>query len=127
MAVVNSRRGSIAGFKGKHNESKCKVLMVLWNLQHVQGNRRGLTSLEIHQSSGVSYEYLLTRLHIWACRKWNYLKRYPSIDDRGRLAWRYVLGHRGFKFISLAKGRGAPVDRYAQEIRDFRNHTLNAT
>ena len=64
----------ITTFRGKHNEAKSKALITL--LDSKQKDQGGLTLKQLSIFSGVSYEYLKSRLGKW--HEWKYVTRHVT-------------------------------------------------
>ena len=85
-------------FNGRHNELKCKVLIILYEayLSDPYGKGRWLTAKQIYELSGVNYKSLLTRLPLYH-------------------QWKYVLSPKiryGFKRYAISKAGRAYFDKY---------------
>ena len=70
--IIRPFRLHLASFNGKHNHTKVRVFIFLFNTQNTY-----LSALEISNESLVSYGYCRNRLRYWA--KWGYLKRRLSL------------------------------------------------
>ncbi len=95
-------REHIADFTGLNNSSKSKVLLYLL---HEKG--KYFTARQLHEETGVSYDYLRGRLSFWYNIR--YLDRAPIISVKGKLAWGYRIDDRGEHFVK---------DRIPQEKRE---------
>ena len=84
-------------FNGIHNLSKTKAFLVLYDLRFHKGDIEGLGVSELHNRSGVDYDYLRTKLSRWAA--WGYLKRKPVEGGNGRTTWAYTISAKGERFI----------------------------
>ena len=84
-------------FRGIHNFSKTKAFLVLYDRKVHRGIDTGLGVRDLHLESGVSYDYLRTKLVKWA--KWGYLNRRPVEGKNGRVTWAYTIGAKGERFI----------------------------
>ena len=82
-----------ADFTGKNNSSKSKIL--LW-LQFKKGAH--YTARQLHNDTGVSYDYLRQRLSFWFNVR--YLNRRVVTPRRGRPCWAYCIAERGEHFIN---------------------------
>ena len=111
-----------ATFKGAHNASKCKTLLLLYHRKHKLGLGTGLSARDIHLQSGVGYDYLRARLGVWF--KWGYLSRRLTINYTGKPAFSYTIAKRGEHFIENRVPQEA-LDRYIAEIRIFRSQIAN--
>jgi len=118
-ARVYIKKRRIATFKGKHNRSKSKVLLLLYHVKHHQGDSSGRTARWLFINSGVPYSSLQSRLGTWT--KWGYLTRYTSKGFDGQPCWHYRLGLKGRKFVENILGVYAPemIPEYLQEMKDF--------
>ena len=83
-------------FRGTHNHSKTKMLIILYDRKHYKHISTGLGVRELHLQSGVDYDYLRTKLVKWA--QWGYLNRRP-VESKGRATWAYTIDAKGERFI----------------------------
>ena len=83
----------IATFNGKHNRSKSKVFIVLIR-------KKRLSLSELAKASGVSYNYLSSRVSKWV--EWGYLRRVSLLANNGRdmLVYYYSATARARRFVS---------------------------
>ena len=95
-------RDHVACFIGKNNSAKGKTLLYLL---HEKG--KYFTARQLHEETGVSYDYLRQRLSFWFNIR--YLDRAPSISVKGKLAWGYCIDDRGEHFVK---------DRIPEERRE---------
>ena len=82
-----------ADFTGKNNSSKSKIL--LW-LQFKKGAH--YTARQLHNDTGVNYDYLRGRLSFWYNIR--YVNREVRVRQKGSPAWAYCIAERGEIFIS---------------------------
>jgi len=104
-------RDHIADFTGKNNSCKGKVLIYLL---HVKG--KYLTARQLHDKTGVSYDYLRQRLSFWFNIR--YINRKVLAPARGKPAWAYCIAERGDHFVNYR----IPQDKrneFIQEINDW--------
>ena len=118
-ARVYIKKRRIATFKGKHNRSKSKVLLLLYHVKHHQEDTSGRTARWLYINSGVPYSSLQSRLGQWA--KWGYVTRHTSKGLDGKPCWYYRLGIKGKKFVENILNVYAPemIPQYLQEMKDF--------
>ena len=102
-------------WRGIHNISKTKALLVLYDRKHHKKDNSGLGVLALHRLSGVDYDYLRTKLSTW-CR-WNYLSRSP-VESKGRAIWAYTIATKGERFIESVPRE--VLQRCVAEIRASR-------
>jgi len=117
MNEVIVRQPHRATFRGQHNGSKAKVLLVLYDLMYTHGINKGFNAEEIHLLSGVPINTVKSRLSKW--HEWNYVSRRAQTNGNGKPAFFYYLGARGKHFIE----ERIPADklkRYIEEIKTFR-------
>ena len=96
-------------FEGRHNATRSKCLMVLYD--RYQGNKtRGLTVRELAEQAGVNHLYIKSKVMLWV--KWKYLLGYKTDP------YTFKIAERGRKWIDRHRHRGMPFDRYMQEIED---------
>jgi predicted ArsR family transcriptional regulator len=114
---VNQHRPHTATFNGSHNASKTKALVVLYHRKHTLRLNTGLSSLQLHQQSGVSYDTLRSHLKRWV--EYRYLARRPADSHRGRPVYYYTIAARGEHFIQDIVPRDV-LDRYVKEIKQSR-------
>ena len=104
-------RDHIADFTGKNNSCKGKVLIYLL---HVKG--KYLTARQLHDTTGVSYDYLKGRLSFWFNIR--YVNRKVLAPAKGKPAWAYCIAERGELFVNYR----IPQDKrneFIQEINDW--------
>lgn len=87
----------IATFRGCHNSAKVKVFILLWDRKYRLSIKSGFTAREIHDLTGVNYNYLKSRLGKW--HKWHYLTRRSVDRNVGRSVYTYSIAKRGVDFI----------------------------
>ena len=105
------RYEGVATFNGKHNRSKAKVLVFLYDRLENTGQGFGLSVNELSKLLDIpkgSLKSLCTRWH-----SWHYLKRRVKIDSTGELVYCYALAERGKWFVTVR----IPKD-ILQEVRD---------
>jgi len=108
----------IVDFTGRNNSSKGKVLIYL---AHIKG--KYLTALQLHQATGVSYDYLRQRLSFWYNIR--YINRKVIAPAKGRPKWTYCIAERGLNFVDVR----LPDDKrnqYIKEINDFTEKGKNS-
>lgn len=98
----------IAKFNGKRNSCKGKTLIILYHFED-----KHLTARQIHEYTGVSYEYLEARLSFWYNIR--YVNRKPTSPAKGRPVWTYCIAERGKKFVDF-RMPPASHDAYVREI-----------
>jgi hypothetical protein len=104
-------RDHIADFTGKNNSCKGKVLIYLL---HIKG--KYLTARQLHDKTGVGYDYLRQRLSFWYNIR--YLNRKVIAPVRGKPAWAYCIAERGELFVNYR----IPSDKhneYVQQINEW--------
>lgn len=100
-------------FKGVHNASKSKALIVLYHRKHKLGLAAGLNLQELHLQSGVNYDYLRARLTFW--HRWGYVSRRP-VAAKGRPVYEYTIAQKGVRFIESV----IPRDKLVQFIAEIK-------
>lgn len=108
-------------WRGIHNISKTKALLVLYDRKHHKKDNSGLGVHELHLQSGVDYDYLRTKLAAWA--RWGYLNRRP-IESKGRATWAYTIASKGDRFITEIVPREV-LQRCVAEIRASRTMAVS--
>ena len=106
-------RPVIATFKGKHNEAKSKALIML--LDSKQKDQGGLTLKQLATVSGVSYEYLKSRLGKW--HEWKYVRRHIT-KGRNRPVYSYLIAIRGERFVQTIIPPYV-LARYIEELKEY--------
>lgn len=76
----------------------------------------GLTLGQLVDESGVSYQYVKTRITKWCA--WGFLQRRFTVQ-KGRPVYSYSIGERGIHFIRDVVPKEW-LEKYAQMIRDNR-------
>lgn len=117
MDRESDREIHLATFRGIHNASKTKALMVLYDRLLNQGITTGLTALELHLASGVNYNTLRSRLSRW--NAWGYVKRRGNAS-RGKPILMYTLGERGKHFLE-DRVPAKVLKRFETEIQAWRS------
>jgi len=112
-------RKPMATFRGKHNSSKSKVIIVLYHRKYQLNESSGLSARELYLATGVNYSYLLARLSKWV--EWHYLNRYATGANKGRPLWHYRVVPRGTNFLTdiLYPDYFTILQQYTQEINEF--------
>ena len=87
----------IATFKGKHNISKSKVLLILNSASTERWPRVSLTARELSALSGLSIA--ATKSLLWRLLRWHYVISVGIHNDMGYDSRRYAIGVRGTNFI----------------------------
>jgi len=107
----------IATFRGKHNASKAKTFIVLYDAMFTQGITIGFSVGQLYLLSGVPYGTLKSSLGRW--HSWQYVSRRAREGDNGRPIFTYWLGARGKHFV---ENRIPPdkLKQYITEIKAFR-------
>lgn len=88
---LRTAHSHIASFRGCHNSSKSRTLLVLYHRMFSLKASSGLTCRQLSEQSGVSLGYLKHRLSKWV--DWHYLLR-----NRKR-PFRYGIAKRGVGFV----------------------------
>lgn len=98
-----------ATFLGKRNHSKIRVFILLLNNQG-----RFLSSSEISEASGISYDYCRNRLRYWV--KWGYLKSYlqKTKFDRAR---KYAISKKGIRYLERVPAQ--ITSQILKELQDY--------
>jgi predicted ArsR family transcriptional regulator len=109
-----------AHFQGIHNASKAKVLIYLHFL-HRKGHHSGKTAKQLHDATGVSFEYLKSRLTFW--HHIEYLRRSVIDPGKGRPLFAYRINDRGIRFVD----ERIPPDRYDDYVREINEWQRNKT
>jgi len=110
-------RPHFATFNERHNASKAKVLITLYHRLHKLRLTNGLGVAELHEQSGVGYDYIKSRVTKWC--EWGYLKRSVRDNKIGRPIYVYTLDERGKHFIEDVLPREW-LQHYIAEIHAFR-------
>jgi hypothetical protein len=106
-----------ATFKGCHNSSKSKALIILYHRKHKLLQTTGLTLKELSIASGSSYAYLKSRLAKWV--EWKYITRKITVGTN-RPVYSYSIVERGEHFVEDR----IPKDRLAEYIEEIRTNKL---
>ena len=93
-------------FKGKHNSTRCKAWLVLYD--RYLGHKRGLILRELAALTGISYHSLANSLTKWI--KWRYIGY--RITPKGRI---YRLRKRGREWLERW-WYIIPLERYINEL-----------
>ncbi|MFC2040433.1 hypothetical protein ACFLTW_04600 [Chloroflexota bacterium] len=101
-------RNHTAYFGGRNNSAKGKVL--IW-LLHKKG--RFLTARQIHDQTGVSYDYLRARLSFWFNIR--YINRKAILPSKGRPLWAYGIAERGEHFVN----ERIPIEKHNEFVADI--------
>lgn len=117
MSKFLPRQGHRATFKGSHNGSKAKTLLVLYDIMYTHGINKGFSAEEIHLLSGVPINTVNSRLGKW--HKWGYVSRRAQTNGNGRPGFFYYLGARGKRFVE-ERIPAAMIKKYSMEIKAFR-------
>ena len=103
-------------FKGKHNSTRCKAWLVLYD--RYLGHKRGLTLRELALTTGISYKSLSVSLVRWI--GWRYIGYCTT--PKGRI---YRLRKRGKEWLERW-WYIMPLQRYLKELenvqRDDKSH-----
>ncbi len=97
-----------ADFTGKNNSSKGKVLIYLL---YKKGQFR--TARQLHDETGVSYDYLRARLSFWYNIR--YINRKVVTPRRGRPMWAYCIAERGEHFVNSR----IPVEKHNEYVGEI--------
>jgi hypothetical protein len=89
-------RPHLAWFSPTHNSSRMKVYIVLYDRNHHQGDATGMSTGQLRVATGVSSNYLSSRLGKWV--KWGFLKRAVGVVN-GRATFVYSLAERGTHMV----------------------------
>jgi len=115
MRPFNSKDGRLiipsshtADFTGKNNSAKSKVL--IW-LSHIKGKYR--TARQLHDETGVNYDYLRSRLSFWYNIR--YVNRKAILPRKGRPVWAYEIAERGEHFVD----NRLPVEKRNEYVSDI--------
>ena len=111
-----SYRSHFATFRGVHNASKTKVLIILYLRKYQLRLKTGLNVRELHTQSGVNYDYLRSRLGTWC--EWEYVSRRAYDDGTGRPMFYYTIAPRGEHFIQHIVPKEV-LNRYLNEINQY--------
>ena len=98
----------IADFTGRNNSCKGKVLIFLL---HLRG--RYLTARQLHDETGVNYDYLRQRLSFWYNIR--YINRKVVAPSKGKPAWAYCIAERGENFVNIR----IPTDKRNEYVSDI--------
>ncbi len=93
-------------FKGKHNSTRCKAWLVLYD--RFLGRKRGLTLKELALMTGISYHSLANSLTRWL--KWRYIGYRTT--PKGRI---YRLNKRGKDWLERW-WYTMPLQQYLEEL-----------
>ena len=104
----------IATFRGKHNASKSKVLLICYHRKFMEHSTIGLGARELAETSGVNYSYLKKRLPKWV--EWKYLLRKATAGPQGKPVFVYSIAVRGSHFLEDRAPR-EKLNQYLMEIR----------
>lgn len=115
--------GRVAHFKGKYNQSKSKLFIVL-----AQEPLSWFSPLQLHNILGVPLETCRAQLRRLHNMRPPYIKR-RRVDDSpgpwGTFHFQYQIGERGGRWYANALNAGMPVERYLSEIEDWqREHPV---
>ena len=97
-------------FVGKHNSTRCKAWLVLYD--RYLGNKRGLTLRELAIVTGISYKSLSVSLSRWI--RWRYVG-YTTTPE-GRI---YHLGKRGKDWLERW-WYTMPLQQYIEELEGIK-------
>jgi len=117
MNEIIQRQPHKATFEGRHNSSKARVLLSLYEIMFTHGVNKGFNAGEIHLLSGVPINTINASLPKW--HRWHYVARRAQVNGNGKPAFFYYLGARGKHFVE----ERIPPDklkRYSEEIKAFR-------
>lgn len=106
-----------ATFKGKHNACKAKTLIVLYHRKNKLNHKTGLSITELTDATGVSYNYLGSRLAYW--HRWGYILRHIK-QGNTRPVYSYSIALRGSHFVEDR----IPPDRRRDYIIDIRRDAV---
>ena len=104
----------IATFRGKHNASKSKILLICYHQKFMEQSTIGFSARELAEISGVSYSYLKKRLSKWV--EWKYLLRKATAGPHGKPVFVYSIATRGSHFLE-DRAPKEKLDQYLREIR----------
>ncbi len=114
-------------FKGKHNATRSKVLIVLFDRKVQKHDNSGFSARDLYVNTGCNYGYLQQKLSKWV--KWGYLSKYAGPNFDGRPTWYYRLAPRGRRFLEdrLNVLNPEALQRYVAELNAFTDliKTLN--
>ena len=105
-----------ATFNGCHNACKSKALITLYHWKKKLRATTGLSLKELAESSGVTYNYLGSRVAKWV--EWGYLNRKVKMGGN-RPVYCYYIAERGIQFVEYRIPRERLQD-YIDEIREYR-------
>lgn len=109
-------RPHYATFNEKHNASRVKVYLTLYQLS-LMDIKRGLTTGEISGLSGVDSAYINNKMAKWV--KWGFCEKSTPVSIHGRISNTYVLADRGLWFITEIVPHEW-LEYYAAEIKQHR-------
>jgi hypothetical protein len=104
----------IVTFKGKHNASKSKILLICYHQKFMEHSTIGFSARQLATASGVSYGYLKKRLPKWV--EWQYLLRKATAGPQGKPLFIYSIASRGSHFLEDR----APKEKLDQCLREIR-------
>lgn len=90
-------REHYATFNDKHNASRAKVYMLLFDRLVYRGIKEGLSVGELHRATGTNYNYIKARISKWVA--WGFLQRETTIVN-GRPVFAYSIDERGKHFVT---------------------------
>ena len=100
----------IADFTGKNNSCKSKVLIYLLCIKG-----KYCTARQLHDKTGVGYDYLRQRLSFWFNIR--YLNRKVLAPAKGKPCWAYCIAERGERFVNFR----LPSDKRNEFVNDINN------
>jgi predicted transcriptional regulator len=106
--LVKRTPNYVPSFRGKHNATRCKTWLVLYNCY--LGHKRGLTLRELAQITGISYGSLSVCLVKWV--KWRYIGYQPHPNGR-----QYCILKRGRDWLKRWQ-ETMPLEKYIDEIEE---------
>ena len=104
----------IGTFRGKHNASKSKILLICYHQKFMLHSAIALSARELAETSGVSYGYLKKRLAKWV--EWKYLLRKATAGPLGQPVFVYTIAARGAHFLEVRAPR-EKLNQYLAEIK----------
>ena len=117
---MRTYKSRFATFRGSHNASKTKTLIILHHHKYNLKLSTGLNVRQLHSESGVNYDYLRSRLGKWF--KWKYVSRRAHDDGNGRPMFYYTITVRGEHFINNIVPKDV-LTRYINEINQYRTNS----
>ncbi|OGN91988.1 MAG: hypothetical protein A2Z75_05325 [Chloroflexi bacterium RBG_13_50_10] len=113
IGSVRVREIKFASFRGKHNASKSKCLLMLEYSETARQQRGWLTARQLAFLTGIPYASILASLPKWV--RWKIVIRKKAKLTSGREAYIYQLAPKGRAWLFRHKWH-MPLQRYHTEM-----------